>query len=214
MRTLREIGGYTHILAVIGNHDLYVSPRAYRDSWERVAELQAMLGEIPGVRLLDGDAIEVEGVRFGGVPMWYDMTFGARLGYSSKALLDLWRRTNNDANFILWGEKPMDAFLAEQRQKLCAILDKVDVLVTHVGPDWRHAEERYLKDPTTAFFFFDGRAEVERFHGTWIFGHTHARGDTMVGGCRLINAALGYPWEIRDRRILPIEIEEQGRGVV
>lgn len=207
LRSLREIGGYKHILVVIGNHDLYVNPRTYEGSWERVAELQAMLREIPGVRLLDGDVLEIGGVRFGGVPMWYDMSFGHGLGYSTEALLDLWRRTNNDANYIVWGAKPMDAFMAEQRQKLHTIADGVDVLVTHVGPDWRQAEGRYLHDPTTAFFFFDGREEVERFRGIWIFGHTHARSDAMVGGCRLLNAALGYPWEIGDRRIVTIEVE-------
>lgn len=81
------------------------------------------------------------------------------------------------------------------------------MLVTHVGPDWRQAKGRYLQDPTTAFFFFDGRAEMERFRGLWVFGHTHARSDAMVGDCRLVNAALGYPWEIRDQRIVTIEVE-------
>lgn len=32
-----------------------------------------------------------------------------------------------------------------------------------------------------------------------MFGHTPARGDAIVGGCRLPNAALRYPWEIGDR---------------
>ena len=207
LRVLREIGGYSHILVVIGNHDLYIPPRAFANSWERLAEMQAMIVGIPGVRILDGDVVEIGGVRFGGAPMWYDLSFGRGLGLSTEALLDLWRRTNNDANFILWGAKPMDAFLEEQRQRLRAIVDKVDVMLTHVGPDWRQAEGRYLQDPTTAFFFFDGQEELERFRGTWVFGHTHARSEATIGGCRLLNAALGYPWEIGDRRIVTTEVE-------
>lgn len=45
------------------------------------------------------------------------------------------------------------------------------------------------------------------FHGTRLFGHTHARTDVKVGGCHLLNAALGYPWEIGHRRIATIEVE-------
>jgi hypothetical protein len=207
LRTLRDTGGYEHILAVIGNHDLYIDPRAYSDSWERLTELRAMFREIPGVTLLDGDVLEIDGVCFGGVPMWYDMSFGRRFGLSTESLLVLWRRTNNDANFIFWGSQPMNAFMEEQSRRLRAVVDKADVMLTHVGPDWRQADRRYLNDPTTAFFFFDGREEVERFRGTWLFGHTHSRSDTRVGGCRLLNAALGYPWEIGNRRIVTVEVE-------
>lgn len=214
VRALRETGGYGRALVVSGNHDMYLDPksRQYEDSWERLAEMRELLQQIPSVQVLDGERLELEGVRFCGLGMWYDMSFGLGRGYFKEELVSLWHRLNNDSRYIRWGETGMDAFMAEQRQKLQAAAGEVDVMITHVGPDWRRASPQYLQDPTTSFFFFDGEEEVRRMRGTWIFGHTHDRSDAQVGACRLLNAALGYPWEIGDRRIMTIAVEGRTDG--
>lgn len=208
VKAMQEIGGYRHVLVVFGNHDMYLNPaqREYEDSWERLAELQGLLESIPNTHVLDGDVIETEGPRFGGAGMWYDMSFGLERGCSREELISLWYGTNSDSQFIRWSEVGMNAYMAEQRAKLDAIVDGLDVVITHVGPDWRQASPAYQRELTTSFFFFDGREELKRAHGTWIFGHTHDRSDAMVGNCRLINAALGYPWEIGGKRVMQIEV--------
>lgn len=55
----------------------------------------------------------------------------------------------------------------------------------------------------------DGRG-LKGAHGAWIFGHAHERSDAMVGDCRLINAAPGYPWEMDDTRVVRVEVERWG----
>lgn len=208
VKAMQEIGGYRHVLVVFGNHDMYLmaESRQYKDSWERLAELRSLLESVPNTKVLDGDVIEIDGLRFGGTGMWYDMRFGWERGHSWEELLSLWYGTNSDSQFIRWGDTDMDAFMAEERQKLDAIVDDLDVVITHVGPDWHQAPSWYQNDLTTAFFYFDGKNELERVRGTWIYGHTHERSDAVVGNCRLVNAALGYPWEMGDRRVLQIEV--------
>ncbi len=212
VKAMQKIGGYRHVLVVFGNHDMYLmaESRQYEDSWERLAELRRLLESIPNTHVLDGDTLEIDGVRFGGAGMWYDMSFGLDRGSPKEELISLWHGTNSDSRFIRWGDVDMDAFMADQRQKLDAVVDGLDVVITHVGPDWRQAPPRYQSDLTTAFFYFDGSEELRKAHGTWIFGHTHERSDAIVGRCRLLNAALGYPWEMGDRRVVTIEVRTQG----
>ncbi len=211
VKAMQEIGGYGHVLVVFGNHDMYLmaESRQYEDSWERLTELRGLLESVPNTKVLDGDVIELDGLRFGGTGMWYDMSFGLERGCPREELISLWHGTNSDSQFIRWGEIDMDSYMSEQRQKLDAIVGDLDVVITHVGPDWRRASPAYQNELSTAFFYFDGQDELKRVRGTWLFGHTHERSDAVVGSCRLVNAALGYPWEMGDRRVMRIEI---GKG--
>ncbi|MBA9087285.1 hypothetical protein FHR92_003769 [Fontibacillus solani] len=188
---------YDHVLFTNGNHDLYLFPNEkehviYNRSIERWQELKEMASEIPGVTVLDGNKVTINDVTFGGTSLWYDYTFGLKLGYSWKKLDAYWFSHFNDSNYIT--ECPD---FAEEMKKLDAIFDSCDVVITHVSPDDSRVNPRYRVDPMTSFYYFDGSEFLSRAKGkVWCFGHVHYRQMYINRGCLLVNNALGYPGEL------------------
>lgn len=202
---------YEHVLFVAGNHDLYLFPQiaehaAFNSSAERWHELKRMANEIPGVTALDGNKITIHGVTFGGTSLWYDYSYGYKLGYTWKNLHAYWTSSFNDSNYIT--ECPD---IVKEKQKLDAIFDTCDVVVTHVSPDDSRVNPLYLLDPMTAFFYFDGTEFLDRAKGKiWCFGHAHYRLMYRNKGCLFVNHSLGYPEELPFLQAItvPLDTEE------
>jgi len=201
---------YDHVLFTYGNHDLYLFPSEkehalYNSSIERWNELKGMANRIPGVTAIDGNTVTIHGVTFGGTSLWYDYTYGLKLGYTWKKLDEFWFSEFNDSNYIT--ECPD---VAEEKKKLDAIFDTCDVVITHVSPDDSRVNPLYRLDPTTSFFYFDGTELLTRAkRKVWCFGHVHYRQMYLNNGCLLVNNALGYPGELPFVKAITIPLDKR-----
>ncbi|MCE0453764.1 metallophosphoesterase [Brevibacillus sp. AF8] len=200
---------YEHILIVAGNHDYYLvsanQEKQYRGkSLNRVIEMKETCSSLTNVHFLDGDIVEIDGINYGGVGMWYDFSYGIKeLGYSKEALYSKWWEIMNDSRLIKGLlDKPF-TFADEEKKKLDGIIESSDVIITHVGGDWSKADH----DLVNSFYYFDGSPYFSKLKGkVWCFGHTHQRSDYEANGCRFVDAALGYPGEGKRRSAVHIQV--------
>lgn len=213
LRKIREVFGYRYILCVLGNHDHYlIDPEAagnYRNSSLRRAErMRKMINDEEGMRCLDGDVLEIDGVRFGGCDGWYDGRYIQRhfpgegsAKETEEFVSRLWRGTMADSRYL----KGMDwrGHAEREKEKLRRIHDRVDVMITHVNPsiEREHTSPRYRDMETTGFFTFDGAEFLEKGSMKyWIFGHSHERIEYETHGVKCLCNAMGYPGESMDGR--------------
>jgi DNA repair exonuclease SbcCD nuclease subunit len=207
LKVVREVFGYRHILCVLGNHDYYLVDHAGREKYFhrsafRAQRMREIINGEEGMRALDGEVVEIDGVRFGGCDGWYD---GAYIlehfrkkddAYMDAYVSMLWRRTMSDARYVLgmdWRE-----YAEVQKEKLRRIHREVDVMVTHVNPSIRkeHTPGKYRDLDTTGFFTFDGEEFLENGGMKyWIFGHTHDRTEYELHGVGCLCNPMGYPGE-------------------
>ena len=71
---------YKHIICVLGNHDYYLvdSEAKYTfedDSFQRVEDMRKLINQEKNMYCLDGEVIEINGIRFGGADSWYDRSY-------------------------------------------------------------------------------------------------------------------------------------------
>jgi len=218
---LRELY-FKHIVCVLGNHDYYLINRIAMDDYEmnsynRAQELRKLLNAIDGVYCLNGNVIEIEGVRFGGCDSWYDGQYKLHnLNPHFKSSIDdvrrLWKYVMNDAGYIP-NLMHFDELWAIENPKIEATYQKCDVMITHVSPSInpKHIPDKHYRlDDSTSFFTFDGEQYVKNTSAkVWIYGHTHTPNDFIWHGVQMICNPLGYPGErhnVCDKRLeLPIE---------
>lgn len=203
---------YEHIILVSGNHDYYLVSSSVKnkyksDSMKRISEMRNNASKIENVHYLDGDIIEIDKVKYGGVGMWYDFSYGKfSFGKSQEALFNKWKEVMNDSQLI----KGLDFFsdfkeADKEKEKLDLIIDDSDIVITHVGPEWSRIPHEFKYDVCTSFYYFDGRPYFDKIEDkVWVFGHAHYRNDYDMHGCRFINASLGYPSERKSKRIVNV----------
>lgn len=196
---------YEHIILVSGNHDYYlvsnsIKKRYNKRSVNRIKEMKKISSEIKNVHYLDGEIIEIDGVKYGGTGMWYDFSYGQKeLETNKEEIYTLWWNIMNDNQYIY----PMNIEISlemfeNEKNKLNAIIEKSDVVVTHVSPIWNNL----LRDLTTSFYSFDGSEFFNKIsQKVWVYGHIHERSDFENYNCRFVNASFGYPEESKNRKI-------------
>ena len=203
---------YENIILVNGNHDYYMVSNNVRkkynnDSKKRAFEMKKEAEKIKGIHYLDGDIIELNGIKFGGVGMWYDFSYGKQVfGMTQESLFSQWKKVMSDYKYIK-GLQFYDDFREadKEKEKLDKIIDESDVIITHVGPEWSRIPNKYKIDVDTSFYYFDGKPYFDRIENKlWLWGHTHERYDYNMYGCRFINASLGYPSEKNNRKIINV----------
>ncbi|MFF2532288.1 metallophosphoesterase [Brevibacillus sp. NPDC058079] len=201
---------YQYIIVVRGNHDLYLVSGQQRKKYKyssdnRWNEMKEFIKETPGAFVLEGDIVTLDGITFGGTGMWYDYSYGIiEYGKTKEEIVQLWRKEMNDSKLI----QGLPDF-SEEASRFNAIIEKSDVIVTHVGGDWSRLsnKSRYVQGLTSSFYFFDGSKWMDKLKGkTWCFGHVHDHSDYTHNGCRFINNAKGYPRDNPDARIKNISI--------
>lgn len=198
---------YKYIILVSGNHDYYlvssnVQSKYKNDSKKRISEMKEKASKIEGVYYLDGDAVELDGVIYGGVGMWYDFSYGRHMfGKSQTALYSLWKEVMNDSSLIKGLDFGVDFNEAVMsKEKIDSITNYADVIITHVGPEWSKIPNEYKDDLSTSFYYFDGSPYFDRIKDkVWVYGHVHYRNDYIAHDCRFVNASLGYPSENKNR---------------
>lgn len=238
---------YDRVVVTFGNHDYYLisksmvskyqyGTRLLGGSRERVADMKSMIDSMDGVHYVDGNVVEIEGVRIGGATGWYD----GSLMLDRKKYDDInlhWRLQMNDANMIYPtgnnGAK-FDTLFHEQKHRVDAVYQQCDIMVSHVSPlsEWKQFAEMYGFDSDQAardsnysinhealqdyraFYCFNGKEYLE--NGSmkhWIFGHTHrnfSRTYQREDGSEIeiICNSIGYPKnkEKSDFKLKVIEI--------
>lgn len=202
---------YDRVVVTFGNHDYYLISKSIVSRYKynggsagasraRVEEMKAMIDAEEGIDYVDGNVIEINGIRIGGASGWYDGSLYMNDGQKSYAdVQSIWRWKMNDANMIhptgTNGAKFDDLF-QEQKHRLDAVYNECDIMMTHVSPlsEWEQFKIMYNYQPALdqidpkysanhealkeyrTFYCFDGKEYLE--NGSmkhWVFGHTHQR---------------------------------------
>ena len=194
--------GALPVLYVHGNHEGY---------GHQLEQMQAAIHDAcasanargADIRLLDGDAVEFNGVRFLGATLWTDfLLFGEErleeaLSAAQSYMPDYQRiGTGGTAPRLLCAQDTA-ALHARHRtwlsEQLALPFDGRTVVITHMAPSMRSVEEQYatnLGSPACASRLDDQVAQAD----LWVHGHMHASHDYRIGECRVVCNPCGYRW--------------------
>ena len=220
LKLIKEVFEYKHIICVLGNHDYYLVSYAERENYFhrstfRAQRMREIINCEEGMHALDGNIIEIDGVKIGGCDGWYDGAYIKRHfwkkdeAYMHGYVSLLWRRTMADADYIF--DMDWQAYALEEKKKLHRIYQNVDVMITHINPsiEKEHTDKKYRDLDTTGYFTFDGEEFLK--NGSmkyWIFGHTHDRTVYEKYGVKCLCNPMGYPNESMNGNALrPMRIE-------
>lgn len=199
---------FKHVVWVFGNHDLYmvsknIAKQFDNNSYNRLENMIQFSSEIDGVHYLNGNIFEYDGVKIGGTGLWYDDGYANKVwGVSQKDVKLDWLYTMNDSNLIRVpnqdgnpGRIDFISFCNSEKEKLNSIIESLDVIVTHVSPDWSRIPLKYNKSSST-FWYFDGSYLIEKTNQRqiWVHGHTHdSHYYELSNRSTIICNPLGYP---------------------
>lgn len=183
LKMIKRIYGYRAIVCVLGNHDYYLANRIarddYEDSFERARELIDLVNSEEDLYCLDGNVIEIDGVKFGGAMGWYsDAYLNYRYpngNFPLKSNNEMWKKCMLDFEMTKGIENFNDLYHIEL-PKIEAVYKECDVMITHINPSYEdvHLSKEFFREQTNTFFCFNGHKYLK---GTtakhWIFGHTH-----------------------------------------
>lgn len=191
------------VLYVPGNHEYYGGElsRVAHDLRERAAHSA-------NVRLLDNDAVEIDGVRFLGSTLWTDFElFGrdridAAFAESLKYIVDF-RAIRTDRGTLLRPQDTIELHRAARNfleQNLAEPFQGSTVVITHHAPHTGSLHPRWAKHLSSAAFVSDLEALMDK-PALWIHGHTHDGFDYTVNNTRVLANPMGYRtsnwWESR-----------------
>lgn len=98
---------YKHIICVLGNHDYYLVNGEARYSFEnnsfnRVENLRKFINKEKNIYCLNGDIVEIDGIKFGGCDSWYDDSYMKRYfkQFDTNYINLLWKQYINDSRLI------------------------------------------------------------------------------------------------------------------
>lgn len=192
----RATRSFTHVLMVAGNHE------PYDGVFEATPTL--LRRHLPGVTVLDDDAVAIGGVHFFGSTLWTDFDGG------SDTAMNAVRRRMGEYFFVktcaggsdgsLRRFRPEDALGAHAKawaalsRALQAGLGKRTVVITHHAPSRLGLNPAFCGnglDPAYASSLDD---EIAAFEGVpvWIHGHTHMATRYRVGATAVATNALGF----------------------
>lgn len=207
LASIKKIFGYKHIICVLGNHDYYLIDIHSRSDYNgfslnRTEQMRDMINEKEGMYCLDGEVIEIDGIRIGGCDGWYDGEYIRKHfnkkneEYMNGYVSLLWRRTMADADYIFGMD--WQSYAKKEKNKIEKIYKDVDVMITHINPsiEKEHTHQNYRDEDTTGYFTFDGSRYLrEGSMQYWIYGHTHVEAEHEIDGVKCICNPMGYPSE-------------------
>ena len=218
---LKEL--FRYILLVPGNHDLYLCSKSqaskYKfDSFNRIKEMKEFC-TVNNIYYLDGNIIEIDGKKFGGLGMFWDKSYYNYLEKreaSDNEVLNFYDNYMNDSKFIMQGFESYKIpttyggnylktsfnaieFFEKEYKKLLDFndFDNIDVMITHYVPTIPHGiRTKYALERGTTFYMFDGEKDIERITPKfWLFGHMHDKFDFIHKDVRFLCNPNGYPGE-------------------
>jgi 3',5'-cyclic AMP phosphodiesterase CpdA len=199
LRVIDEAGGkFAHVLLVSGNHE------HYHGVFEETVGL--LRQHLPGITVLDNEAIEIGGVRFFGTTLWSN--FEGR----KPECLDRMRRRMGEYFFVktrgtggadgaLNRFSPEDALRAHDRAwaALRAELSREGarrtVVISHHAPSLQGLNPLHRGnglDGTYASELDDAVAGLSDV-AYWVHGHTHIRRAYRIGHVKVLTNGRGFP---------------------
>lgn len=208
--------GLKEVVIVNGNHSGYLLTKGLQSRFTNGLQLMAFRTDLyntNGIHALEGNYVEIDGVRIGGCDSFYDGTIYYRMMSNSMygtsgTLENYWKRIMNDPyNMKL---DSFSEYAKQQKDLLRQLKDQVDVMVTHVKPvvDNKYFPLEYQNDMTNAFYSFDFEEEIvtDSRLQSWVYGHTHTVEQWDFCDVDLLANPRGYPGEIRDKTIKHLEV--------
>lgn len=192
--------GALPVLYVHGNHEGYGHQlEQMQDDVRKACTLANAQGA--NIRLLDGDAVALNGVRFLGATLWTDfLLFGAErqedaLNAAQAYMPDYQHISTGGIDARLLCAQDTAALHARHKawlaQQLAQPFDGRTVVITHMAPSMRSVEERYatnLGSPAFASQLDELVAQAD----LWVHGHMHASLDYRIDDCRVVCNPCGY----------------------
>jgi predicted phosphohydrolase len=220
-KLIQEIYGYKNIVFTFGNHDYWIisgkQKSKYKTSPNKI-EIAKNLSKKYNrennnkIYLLDGDCIEIEGVKIGGAMGWYDTSYfyKTRGMYSIQDPYAFWKTYSNDQRYIVPMKNDFQRITKVELNKVNnAIIQKPDIMMTHICPiiSDRVVFEQYKSNLGNTFYMFNGEELIYEYSPKyWIYGHMHGQHKLQVGNTILVRNAHGYPSEKLKQEIRTIII--------
>lgn len=226
---------YKKIFVTFGNHDLYIinqkQNKLYNTSLDKIQHFKQICEDIDDVVFLDGDIIEVNGIKIAGSGLFYDFVYGLNnFNLTVDDMFNVWKESSNDSIRIKHTDKlgyieitgmsgfeykiipctfnPLN-FFKKEKEKLEKIVSECDIFVSHIGPIIPpNLDPLIFHDPTTGFYFFDGESYLwrEKAPKLWIFGHLHESLNFKVNNTTLMCNPLGYKDENMGNEIIVVDL--------
>jgi len=207
---------YKHVIFVHGNHDLYLLTNQMEtynnDSFRRLDELKQKASELNNVHFLDGEVVEIDGVKFAGSSLWYDYSYSL---HNVSEIEAYYFKNINDSKRIM---KPRGyinnlEYAAIQKKKLLNVIKKEDpqIIISHIPPDIELCEgsNKIKKDPSyLSCFYCTDTSDFDPYikDKIWIFGHIHNVVKKEKRGCTFLSSPYGYYMQERANMFGRLEV--------
>lgn len=208
-----SVFGRIPIVFVAGNHE-YFGRELHSE--ELGMRIEASRARGAAVHLLQCDEVVIQGVRFLGCTLWTDFELAlpgrsagelsprkelamreCAIGLNDYASI---RTTDGVGARLL---RPADTLAIHWQhrdwleRKLREPHIGPTVVVTHHAPHRGSLAQRFADDPISAGFVSELPDAFFKTPVLWIHGHTHDSFDYVVGDCRIVCNARGYPDALR-----------------
>ncbi|MCK5294693.1 MAG: metallophosphoesterase [Arcobacteraceae bacterium] len=195
---------YKYIICVLGNHEYYLinedQKQTYNlNSFNKVKEMRELINSQDNMYCLDGNVVEIEGIKFGGCDSWYDDAYMKE--YYNTVTDDYinqeWKKYSNDSRYIHGIENYNDIRKIEL-PKIKNVYKDCDIMITHVNPSFKHKHINSAYHNNQANTFFTSNCYEFLKDGNmkyWIFGHAHDVIEFDLYDVKCICNPMGYPAE-------------------
>lgn len=197
MRLIDEaVRKFAHVILIAGNHE------HYDGVFEDTASL--MRRHLPGVTVLDNEAIQVEGVRFFGATLWTDFSrqseaeiTALRKGMGEYFFVKTWTGAPDQPLAKL---RPADTHRAHEaawarlREAVSAEPHRRTVVITHHAPSRLGLNPRFAGSPLDPAYANSLDEEIAAFENVpiWVHGHSHIAKTYRIGNIVVRSNALGF----------------------
>jgi len=188
---------YKKVVFVFGNHDLFITKEDRNlDIFYSLEKIEKLKKEkINNLYILDGDIVEIEGVKIGGTCGWYDGNYTMK-NLNPHYVKDwmflehLWSEYI-DGKYII-GFESFNEYWFKEKIKLKKLSKKVDIMLTHMLPSisQKNIQNKYKREDLTSFYCFDGKDFMKNNQMKfWIYGHTHENLEFEEESVKCINSS-------------------------
>jgi Predicted phosphoesterases, related to the Icc protein len=186
------------VLFVAGNHEYYTRAPMFG---HHEAFKSWLADELPQVRFIHNESVNIDGVNFFGGTMWTDFR-GAdmfHMGYAKNYMNDFQLICSGNSNM---GSPltPMETtdlhneFMAALTRWFETDLRGPRIVISHHAPIENPESEHKGSPLQPAFVANDALPLIEKYQPDfWIYGHTHENFSHTIGKTKVISNQLGYP---------------------
>lgn len=168
---------FKKVVYVTGNHEFYNS------TFDRVQNIILdSCKKNNNLYYLNNNKVVIDNITFAGTTLW----FGEPSKPHLKNYMNDFRLIYNFKNWVYKENDKAKNFLRQE-------INSGDIVVTHYLPSKKCIHKRYKDDPLNCFFLCDVEdIMLEKKSSHWIFGHSHASTNKIIGSCKAISNPFGY----------------------